>query len=95
MALTSEEVRHIARLARLGLSEEEIERMRVQLSTILEHFELLGEIDVSGVQPTDHTLPLTDVMRDDVAVDSLPVDAVKDAAPRTEGDYIRVRAVLE
>lgn len=95
MALSSDEVRHIASLARLALAEAEVERLREQLSGILEHFELLGELDTSGVEPTAHTLPLTNVMRDDVARPSLSVEDVLSVAPRTESAYIRIRAVFE
>lgn len=95
MALTREEVLHIARLARLGLSEEDIEKFQSQLSTILEHFQVLRQVDTEGVPPTSHTLPLENVMRDDVVQPSWPVDRILANAPQREGDLLRVRAVLE
>ena len=95
MSLTIDEVRHIASLARLALTDEEAERLREQLSGILDHFELLKQLDTSGVQPTAHSLPLTNVMRDDETWNSLTPDKVLANAPRAEGDYVRVRAVFD
>jgi aspartyl-tRNA(Asn)/glutamyl-tRNA(Gln) amidotransferase subunit C len=95
MALTSEEVRHIASLARLHLDDAETERLRGELSAILSHFDLLQELDTSAVEPTAHTLPLTNVMRDDETRPSRAPDEVLANAPLAEGDLIRVRAVFE
>lgn len=95
MSLTTDEVRHIASLARLALTGEEAERLREELSGILDHFELLKQLDTSGVQPTAHSLPMTNVMREDETWQSLSVDEVMANAPRREGDYVRVRAVFE
>ncbi len=93
--LSREEVLHIARLARLGLSEEEIDRMREQLSNILENFEILKQVDTADVPPTAQSIALQSVMRDDEVAPSLPPDEVLANAPRREGDCFRVRAVLE
>jgi aspartyl-tRNA(Asn)/glutamyl-tRNA(Gln) amidotransferase subunit C len=95
MPLTAEEVRHIARLARLGVTDDEVERLREQLSTILGHFEVLNAIDTDGVPPTAQSFDLTNVERDDVARPSATRDEALANAPRTEGPYIRVRRVLE
>ncbi len=95
MKLTREEVLHIARLARLGLTEDEIDRMREQLSNILENFEILKQVDTTGVPPTAQSIALQNVMRDDEVAPSLPADEVLANAPRKEGDFFRVRAVLE
>jgi aspartyl-tRNA(Asn)/glutamyl-tRNA(Gln) amidotransferase subunit C len=95
MSLTQDEVRHIARLARLGLSPEEVERFRDQLSTILDHFQGLNAFDTDGVPPTAQSFDLTNVERDDAARPSAPREEVLANAPRDEGGYIRVRAVLE
>lgn len=95
MALTREEVEHIARLARLGVSEADIEKFRDQLSVILEHFDTLRQIDTEGVDATTHTLAIHNVMSDDSVQPSAPVEKVLANAPQTEGDLIRVRAVLE
>jgi aspartyl-tRNA(Asn)/glutamyl-tRNA(Gln) amidotransferase subunit C len=95
MSLTHDEVRHIARLARLGLSDEEVERFRDQLSTILDHFQGLNAFDTEGVPPTAQSFDLTNVERDDAARPSAPRDEVLANAPRNEGAYFRVRAVLD
>ena len=95
MALTPDEVRHIATLARLALSEEETERYRVQLSAILEHFEALKEIDTADVPPTAQSLDLHNVERSDVVTPSMPQEDLALNAPRMEDGYLRVRAVLE
>ena len=95
MALTTEEVRHIARLARLALSDEEVERYREQLSGILDHFQVLNDIDTAGVPPTSQSLAQSNVDRADEVHPSLSPEAVLANAPRREDDYLRVRAVLD
>jgi len=95
MKLSREEVLHIARLARVGLTEEEIGRMREQLSNILDNFEILQQVDTTDVPPTAHTVALHSVMRDDEAAPSLPPEEILANAPQREGDCFRVRAVLE
>ncbi len=94
MALTREEVEHVAWLARLQLSEEEIEAFREQLSAILEYARMLEDIDLSAVSPTATVLPMRNVMREDEVRPSLPQDVVLANAPDTEDGYFRVRAVL-
>jgi aspartyl-tRNA(Asn)/glutamyl-tRNA(Gln) amidotransferase subunit C len=95
MALTNEQVEHVAMLARLGLSEEERERMREQLSSILGHIDQLRAVDTSDVPPTAQVIPLAPVLRDDVVQPSLTVEQVLANAPRTEGGFIKVRAILD
>lgn len=95
MKLTREEVLHIARLARLGLTEEDVGKFREQLSNILENFEILQQVDTTDVQPTAQPLALQNVMRDDKVTPSLAPDDILANAPRREGDCFRVRAVLE
>jgi len=95
MKLTREEVLRIARLARVALTEEEITRMSEQLSDLLEHFEVLQQVDTGGVEPTAQSVTLQSVMRDDEVRPSLPPEDVLANAPRREGDCFRVRAVLE
>ena len=95
MKLSREEVLRIARLARLGLSEAEIDRMGEQLSDILENFEILKQVDTSGVPPTAQSIDLQNVLRGDEVAPSLPSAEVLSNAPRKEGEYFRVRAVLE
>jgi len=95
MKLSREEVLHIALLARLGLTEAEVDKMREQLSNILENFEILQEVDTTNVPPTAQSVALQNVMRDDEVVPSLPADQVLANAPRPEGELFRVKAVLE
>ena len=95
MPLERSQVEHIASLARIGLTEEEIETFGEQLSQILEQFEVLNELDTSGVTPTGHAGGLQTVMRDDLAEDSLDSEDVLKNAPRREGEFFRVNAVLE
>ncbi len=95
MKLTREEVLHIARLARVALTEEEITRMSDQLSNLLEHFEVLQKVDTEGVPPTAQSVTLQSVMRADEVKPSLSPEDVLANAPRREGDSFRVRAVLE
>ncbi|GIW13886.1 MAG: aspartyl/glutamyl-tRNA(Asn/Gln) amidotransferase subunit C [Tepidiforma sp.] len=95
MALTRDDVLHIARLARIALDEDEVERFRAQLSGILDHFEALAAVETEGIEPTAHPLPLANVMRDDEVQPSLPRDEALANAPLTEDGYLRVRAVLE
>ena len=95
MPLKRSQVEHIASLARIGLTEDEIEMFGEQLSQILEQFEVLNELDTSGVTPTGHAGGLQTVMRDDLAEDSLDSEDVLKNAPRREGEFFRVNAVLE
>ncbi|MEX2375462.1 MAG: Asp-tRNA(Asn)/Glu-tRNA(Gln) amidotransferase subunit GatC [Dehalococcoidia bacterium] len=95
MALTSDEVRHIARLARLALTDDEVERYREQLSGILAHCEALSEIDTTDVPATAQSLAQTNVTRPDEVMASLPVAEALANAPREEDGYLRVRAVLD
>ena len=95
MKLTREEVLHIARLARLGLTEAEVDRLSEQLSNILENFEILQQVDTSDVPPTAQSIDLQNVMRNDEVAPSLPSSEILTNAPRKEGDFFRVRAVLE
>ena len=95
MALTSDEVLHIARLARIALTDADVQRFTAQLSSILDHFAALAAVDTEGLEPTAHPLPLSNVMRADVVAPSLPQDAVLANAPDKEDGFFRVRAVLE
>src|SRR5437660_249212 len=65
LALTREEVLHVAKLARIGLTEEDVVKFQGQLSQILEHFDVLNQVDTEGVEPTTHTLPLEGIARPD------------------------------
>lgn len=95
MALTDEQVEYVATLARLGLSDEERQRLREQLSSILGHIDRLRELDTSAIPPTAQVIPLAPVLRDDVVRPSLTPEQVLANAPRSENGFIRVNAILE
>ena len=95
MKLSCEDVLHIALLARLGLTEAEVNKFREQLSHILESFEMLQQVDTTDVPPTAQSIPLQNVMAADEVAPSLSASEVLNNAPRREGDFFRVRAVLE
>lgn len=95
MPLSRQQVQHIATLARVGLSEEEIERFREQLSVILDYFERLREVDTEGVPATAHTLAMHNVWRDDEVEPSCDREDVLVNAPIRERDYFRVSVILE
>jgi aspartyl-tRNA(Asn)/glutamyl-tRNA(Gln) amidotransferase subunit C len=95
MKLSREEVQHIALLARLGVTDAELERFREQLSNILENFQILQQVDTTDVPPTAQPIPLQNVTKDDKVTPSLPPDDVLANAPQKEGEFFRVKAVLE
>ena len=95
MPIEREQVVHIAALARIGITGGEIDVYASQLSDIIDQFEILNELDTSGVEPTGHAGDLRGVMRDDTPADSLPSDATLSNAPRRDGDFFRVKAVLD
>ena len=93
--ITSEEVSHLALLCRIAMTDEDVELMRDQMSNILENIDVLNQVDTPGVEPTGHSVDLVSVMREDTVAPSTDRDDVLANAPRREGDFIRVRAVLE
>jgi len=95
MSLSREQVLHIARLARVGVEDEEVERFAHQLSDILDYFERLSAVDTADVPPTAHTLPLHNVWRDDQPELCLDPEAVMANAPQREGGLFRVKAILD
>ena len=93
MAITREDVLHVARLARLELTEEEIERFQVQLSAILEAVGKVSELDLEGVEPTSHPLELANVWGEDEPRPSLPDEEALANAPERDGSFFRVPPV--
>ena len=93
--ITSDEVRHLSVLARVGMTDDEIDLMRDQLSHILDNIDILNQVDTEGVEPTGHSVDVDTVMREDEPTPSLPVEDVMANAPDRDEDHIRVRAVLE
>lgn len=95
MKISKEEIEHIAVLARLSLPEEEKELFGSQLSNILDYMEKLNELDTKGIEPTSHVLTLSNVMRDDIPMPSIPKkDALLNAPDHTEKFY-RVPKIIE
>jgi aspartyl-tRNA(Asn)/glutamyl-tRNA(Gln) amidotransferase subunit C len=90
MAITREDVLHVAALARLELTEDEIERLTVQLNDILAAVGKVSELDLSDVPPTSHPLAVVNALRPDEPSPSLPLEDVFANAPDREGDYFRV-----
>ncbi len=94
MSLTTAEVEHVAGLARLGLSRDELESMREQLSSILDHIAVLQEIDTDRIPPTAQVNALSNVLRDDVVRPSLTQAEVLANAPQSRDGFLEVRAVM-
>jgi aspartyl-tRNA(Asn)/glutamyl-tRNA(Gln) amidotransferase subunit C len=92
--ITRAEVVHVAQLARLALTDAEIEVLTGELAAILEHAALVSALDTDGVPPTAHPLPLVNVLRADEVRASLPRDEVLDAAPAAEDGRFRVPRIL-
>lgn len=95
MKVSREEVLHIARLARIALTEEEITRLSEQLSNLLDNFEILQQVNADDVPPTAQSIDLQSVMRDDEVVTSFPSEDILANAPRRDEDSFRVKPVLE
>ncbi|MFD1884119.1 Asp-tRNA(Asn)/Glu-tRNA(Gln) amidotransferase subunit GatC [Paenibacillus wenxiniae] len=95
MSINISDVEHVAKLARLDLSEEEKEMFTAQLSAILKYAEKLNELDTDNVEPTTHVLHVSNVMRDDEVKESLPIEKVLRNAPDDENGQFKVPAVLE
>ena len=93
--LSSREVEHVARLARLGITPEEVLRYRDQLRNILHHIEALNRADTSKVPATAHPLEERNVMRDDTLEPCLPTEEALKNAPSREGSYFKVKAIQE
>lgn len=89
------EVEHVARLARLTYTPEEIELFIHQLNAILNYFEQLKELDTTGIEPTSHAIPLNNVFKGDDVRDSLPVEAALSNAPDKKDDCFRVPKIIE
>jgi len=88
--LSSDQVLHVARLARLELTPEEVERFGGELSKVLDHIELIGQLDLEDVQPTSHVIDVENALRADVPRPSLPVEKALASAPDPAGGGFRV-----
>jgi aspartyl-tRNA(Asn)/glutamyl-tRNA(Gln) amidotransferase subunit C len=90
MSISRDQVLHVARLARLDLAEDEVERLTGELAAILDAVSKVAELDLADVPPTSHPLDLVNVWADDEPRPSLPLEAVFANAPAREGDLFRV-----
>lgn len=95
MKLDRDQVQHIAWLARLGLTEAEIEKFSLQLSDILDNFEILNEVDTSNVTPATQAVYLQNVFREDKAANSYPQADILANAPEEDESCFKVKAILE
>jgi aspartyl-tRNA(Asn)/glutamyl-tRNA(Gln) amidotransferase subunit C len=93
MAISRDEVLHVARLARLALTDEEVERLTGELGAILDAVSVVSELDLADVPPTSHPLDLVNVWDEDEPRASLPLDDVFPNAPERDGDHFRVPPV--
>lgn len=94
MAISKEHVHHVARLARLELQDDEVERLTTELSAILDAVSKVAELDLDGVPPTSHPLDLVNAWADDVPQESLSVDEALANAPVREGSLFRVPPIV-
>ena len=94
MNITREEVEHVARLARLDLAPDEIDRMTGQLDTILGYVAKLGELNTDGVQPTTHTQSVTNAFREDEVRESLPREKALAGGPEQNGEAFVVPRII-
>ncbi|MGH9296692.1 MAG: Asp-tRNA(Asn)/Glu-tRNA(Gln) amidotransferase subunit GatC [Acidimicrobiales bacterium] len=92
--ISHDEVRHVARLARLQLSEEELTTLEAELSALLDHVEAIRRLDTDGVPPTSHPLPLSNVLREDVPRPGLSPSEALAAAPAVEDGRFSVPSIL-
>ena len=95
MPIDRQAVDHVARLARLALSEAERDKMSAELTHILEHVERIQTLDLDGVEATSHALSITNVMRPDEATPSLPQDVALANAPEVEDQRFKVPRIVE
>lgn len=94
--LTHVDVRYVAQLARIALSEDEVSRFQGELDDIVAYVAQLDRLDLDGIEPTAHAAPRRNVMREDAVAESLPRDAVMENAPESVDDtYVRVPPVID
>jgi aspartyl-tRNA(Asn)/glutamyl-tRNA(Gln) amidotransferase subunit C len=95
MAITREQVQHVAMLFRMSMDDNDIARFQEQLSQIIDYFQILQEVDTEDIPPTAHTFALENVTRGDDVRPSFPAEDILANAPMPDRGFFRVRAVLE
>lgn len=93
MAITESDVRHVAMLARLALTDEQVETLTAELGTVLGHIDTLQNLDLAEVHPTEHPLAITNSMRTDVVRECLPRELALKNAPATDGQAFLIPAI--
>lgn len=93
-SVTDVDLRHVAKLARLAVPDEQLHRFGDQLRSILTYVERISEVQVEGVEPMAHPLPISNALREDLAKPGLPLDAVLQNAPQTDGRFFKVPKVI-
>src|SRR5438552_2507754 len=92
--ISIEQVRHVAKLARLALDEDRLARLTTELEHILQYVDKISQLDVRGVEPMAHALPLHNVLREDVVEPPLPIEQVLQNAPETDGPFFKVPKII-
>lgn len=93
--ISKDQVKHVANLARLAITEDEAEKLTKHLDTVITFAELLNELDTDGIEPTTHVLKINNILREDVAVEGLPREEVLKNAPSHQDGQFKVPAILE
>ena len=92
--ISPDDVCHVAKLARLALPEEQLQRFTGELESILEYVAKVGQVDTAGVEPMAHALPVKNVLRPDVAEPGLPLEGVLQNSPETDGAFFKVPKII-
>jgi aspartyl-tRNA(Asn)/glutamyl-tRNA(Gln) amidotransferase subunit C len=92
--ITTDDVRHVAKLARLHMTQSELEKITKELGSILQYVNKIGQLDVKNVPPMAHALPIHNVLREDVVEPALPVEKVLRNAPDRDGDFFAVPKII-
>jgi aspartyl-tRNA(Asn)/glutamyl-tRNA(Gln) amidotransferase subunit C len=94
-SLSRDDVRHVAHLARLGLSDDEVAQLESELNHILEQYAVLADLDTESIPPTAQTIELETILREDIVRPGLTVEEALANAPRRDGDHIVVPAIID
>ena|SRR5208282_150509 len=92
--ITLDQVRHVAKLSRLALDEPHLEKFAGQLESILDYVAQISQVDITGVEPMAHALPVHNVFRDDIVEPSLPLEKVLENAPDSDGPFFKVPKII-
>ncbi len=92
--ITLDQVRHVAMLSRLALDESRLQKFAGQLESILDYVAQISKVDITGVEPMAHALPIHNVFRDDIVEPSLPLEKVLENAPDSDGPFFKVPKVI-